>query len=402
MKAFSLTSLRVAALLAGATCSLASCSNNDETAAPVADSPYIVGGTSSSGAVYLLQSKALNTGTTSIQGQGLEAQASTYWVYVGSKYLYSFYYKQGDPGTGQSFALDADGKLAARSNIQLPSRFTTVGTFGDYAMTAVTGTTTAGVPAITVNFINAVTQAVESKTITVPNMTGSGEVPTIAGIVGVGDKFYAGLAFTKADGSATAYPDSAYVAEFDKSLNYKVYRDGRISAPTARNRSQYYSGLAKDADDNVYAFSSGYYSQNNPSGVIRILKGAAKFDPNYYCNLAAAAGGSPVFKVWPIAGDNFLLQMYTTATLTGNDARKLAIFKASTKQFTWVTGLPALANISSFGNTVLTENGQVVAPVMTTNEQPFLYSIDPATGVATKGLEVQAAAVSSVGKLALP
>jgi len=402
MSTFFTSSLRAAALLAGAALAFSSCTKDDTTdAAPVADAPYIVGGTSASGTVYLLQAKDLATGSTTIQGNGLEALASTYWVYVGDKYLYSFYYKQGDPGTGQSFALDASGKLAARSDFQLPSRFTTVGTFGDYAITAVTATTTIGAPAITVNFINAKTQAVESKTITVPNMTGSGEVPTIAGLVGVGDKFYAGLAFAKADGTATAYPDSAYVAEFDKSLNYRLFRDGRISAPTARNRSQYYSGMAKDADDNVYAFSSGYYSQNNPSGVIRILKGASKFDPSYYVNLAAASGGSPVFKVWPISGDSFLLQMYTTATLTGNDARKLAIFKASTKAFTWVTGLPALANISSFGATVLTDNGKIVVPVMTTNEQPHLYSIDPATGIATKGMEVRATAVSSVGRLAL-
>jgi hypothetical protein len=125
--------------------------------------------------------------------------------------------------------------------------------------------------------------------------------------------------------------------------------------------------MAKDAGDNVYAFSSGYYSQKNPSGVIRIQKGASKFDPNYYVNLAAASGGSPVFKVCPIADDYFLLQMYTTSTLTGNDARRLAILKASTKSFTWVTGLPALDVITSFGSNVLADNGKVIVPVVTTN-----------------------------------
>ena len=67
----------------------------------------------------------------------------------------------------------------------------------------------------------------------------------------------------------------------------------------------------------------------------------------------------------------------------------LAIFDATSKKLTFVSGLPS--NITSLGKTVFTQNGNVYIPVNVENGYPTIYRINPATAQAYKGVVVEGA-----------
>ena len=76
-------------------------------------------------------------------------------------------------------------------------------------------------------------------------------------------------------------------------------------------------------------------------------------------------------------------------------AIELAIFDATAKKLTYVTGLPA--NVSSFGKTVYTANGKVYIPVNVENEHPTIYGVNTSTAVATQGVSIDGDAVNGFG-----
>lgn len=80
-------------------------------------------------------------------------------------------------------------------------------------------------------------------------------------------------------------------------------------------------------------------------------------------------------------------------------ADKLAIFDAEEGILTNVTGLPSADVLSGFGNAPYSEDGKVYMAVTTTNSYPAVYAIDINTGVAEKGLTVEATQISGVGRL---
>jgi hypothetical protein len=56
-------------------------------------------------------------------------------------------------------------------------------------------------------------------------------------------------------------------------------------------------------------------------------------------------------------------------------------------------------DISTFGSTPFFENGLAYMPVTTTNGQPALYQINPATAAAKKGITVESESIGAAGKL---
>jgi hypothetical protein len=188
--------------------------------------------------------------------------------------------------------------------------------------------------------------------------------------------------------------------------NPRIIRDNRLSYATTRFRSQYYTNLAVDDRQNLYVFSSAYESATTkPSGVLRINAGTETFDPSYFFDIEAAADGRHLCKPYHITGDYFLLQMYTApgapvATASAPVAYKLAVFNANEKSFRWVTGLPEVDVIGSFGKKTAISDGIIYLPVVTTDgNQPAIYAIDPVTATATKGTVVTCTGIAAVGKL---
>jgi hypothetical protein len=384
---------------------------------------------SSEEATYLLQTDKLESGELTIEKSGLETESATAWLFHGNKYAYRLVYNQGNAGTGSSYALDANGNIEERSvQFEITSRFTTYGPYDKYIVTAAAGATAFKDEAgnvqqgVTFTILDTEAQTLKTKTISTENFLGTGEYTTFSGIVEVSGKLFTAVcpigvsAYGAARGvdevrTTTNYPDSVWIAIYDNINleNPKILRDNRLSYASTRYRSQYYSNIESDDKGNVYVFSSAYDSRSTKkSGVLLIKSGTEAFDKDYYFDIEAASGGNHLFKVWHITGDYFLLQMYTTETVEPmGDARKLAVFNASTKTFAWVMGLPALDAIGSLGGTAngpggtpLIDNGLVYIPIVTTDgNQPAVYAINPATATATKGLVITSSYISAVGKL---
>ena len=228
---------------------------------------------------------------------------------------------------------------------------------------------------------------------------------------------------------STQYPDSAFVAIYSgDDFNGKpvIARTGKIGFASGRMRSQYYQTIWAADNGDLYVFSPGYGRTTTtpvvnadgssfnrvqgqlPSGVVRIKAGETAFDDTYYVNLEALGNGNPMFRCWHITGDCFLLQMYSDGVdgeygmMAGTQAKRneLAVFNGAEQTLTVVTGLPEKSVLSSFG-TPCSDQGYAYIPVVTTDgAKPTIYRIDPATGVATAGLTLDACdGVSALGVL---
>ena len=384
--------------------------NPEDPEEPTQDYRYVVVATSQDG-TYILQTGDIASGQISIVGNGIETEAATAWIFYNEKYAYDLVYKQGDPAEAAAYELDASGTLKRRLNtFQMPSRYTTYGYFGDCVVTAVSVTQPDETPGLSFNLLNVNTQTITEKVIDSGNFTGNGETANLSGILEVGDKFFSGICTTPAvnaggsTGTLTAFPDSVWVGIFDKDLNYTVLRDDRLSYATGRYRSGYHTNLAKDENDNVYVFSSAYDSRTTkPSGALLIKNGETRFDPDYFFDIQSLAGGRHLFKVWHISGSYFLLQMYNTPNQTSEAIWSvLAVVDVEKKTYKEVSGLPAVESITSIGSTPYAGVGKIAVPVVSNDEYPHIYIIDPATAVATKGLEIVAEGVTAVGRLQIP
>lgn len=312
------------------------------------------------------------------------------------------------------------------------------------------------------NYLNATdgSTSTNTKDILAENYLGNGERVTMSGFVEANGKLYTSIvptgmshygvntwpqcvlnqeyvatqkggqgsgAYTPGEIPTTQIPDSAFIAIYSgDSFDEKpvIARTGKIGYASGRNRSQYMQTVWSDDDGNVYAFSGGYGRTATddastglkrakgtlPSGVVRIPKGATNFD-DYYCNLETLSGatGHPLYRCWHVGGDYFLLNNYgcsideVTSLGTKAPTGELVLFKASEKKLIAITGLPDAGIISSISDDPYIEGNYFYITVLTTEKdaKPTFYKINPQTGVAMKGLVVNANEVTTVGKVAL-
>ena len=406
----------------------------------------------------LVSSKTLDNGTVSTINNGLVNDGATQWVFYKNQYLYGLTYNQGNAGTTRSFYMNGNYDVVARSGEYAVKRFTTYGIFDKYIITASTGDGYTGyadengylpktflfsyldVPAETYT-----TNDTQEKAYLSENFLGNGEFVTLAGILEHNSKIYSaavpmGLSqygskadngkwilpgnedlvktedggsnsssYKKGELQWTQYPNECWVAIFDneKFTTKTLIKTDKISYACGRNKSQYYQTIWAADNGDIYVFSPSYAKTMDdarqqttlPAGVVRIPSGTQDFD-DYYCNLEAQSGGKSFLRCWHITGDYFLMLMYDRP-LTEEDfvANQLAIFKADSQKLTYVTGLPSAELISGFGNAPYAESGSVYMTVTTTDGNPAIYKIDPASAVAAKGFTVEATQVSGVGRL---
>ncbi|MBD1434593.1 DUF4374 domain-containing protein [Sphingobacterium sp. DN00404] len=406
--------------------STAACTKNDgpENGRESNDVEFFIAAQESDNAAYLLAVPDITKQETlSIKGQGLETDAFGSWLFPTPYIGIGLKYQKGDPGLGIGVGLGADGNIVqSGGEFQIVSRFTTYGVFQEKVLTVVGGVTVADDPNniySTFNFVDpAKNNAVTSVTKSTTNLTGNGEYATLSGVVEFGNEFLTALVpssigtSTGSGGSstgATAYPDSVWVAAYDKDLNVKrIYGDDRISAATGRHRSQYYSSISDDGKGNVYVFSPSNDASKKPAGVIRINSGTSSFDESYYWNLeneVAKTGkdGKLLFKqMYHVGGDYFILGYLIPGTnpIEGSvpNINALALVNVVDKTFKWVEGLPDFNYYPSFG-TPIAEDGKFYVPVKEVDKLPTVYIVDSATGKATKGIEVDTKTISGIGKL---
>lgn len=402
---------------------------------------------------YLLETEKLGEGTVTTVGNGLVTQSATQWIFYKDKYLYRLMYNQGNAGVTSSFKLNASGKVEERHNTYEIKRFTSYGIFGNYIITSsagALGTEYADAEGnlaqgLLFSYLNVTDEKHSSKTVLGENYLNNGEFVTLAGILEANNQIYSAvipmglskygvkaeggkyvkypeLVKTEDGGSSsssyekgelqwTQYPNEAWVAIYNNENFEKptLLKTDKISYASGRFKSQYYQTIWAAGNGDIYVFSPSYAKTMTEkvqkttldAGVVRIKKGATEFDSNYYFNIEAAAGGKSFRRCWHMTGDYFLLLMYDRP-LTEKDpvANALAIYKAEDKKFSYVTGLPAAAVTTGFGNTPYNENGITHMAVTTTDgSQPAVYLIDPVTAKATKGITVTAESISAVGKL---
>lgn len=400
---------------------------------------------------YLLTSESLDEGSVTTQGDGLETATGTTWLFYGNEYLYRLQYNQGNAGVTTSYVMNASGKVVARPNEYNITRFTTYGIYNDNIITCSSVDTETQdaegniAKGLGINYLNVKSETTRSAVIPGgENFLGNGEYVTFAGILQANGKLYTAvipmglskygvkaeggkyvvypdLVKTEDGGSSsssyqkgelqwTQYPDEAWIAIYndDNFENPTLVHTDKISYACGRNRSQYYQTIWAADNGDVYVFSPSYAKIQTdkrqqtklPSGVARIKANTTEFDPGYYFDIESVSGGQPLYRCWHITSDYFLLQMYTQG-LNGRaqGTTRLAIYKGEDKSFNYVTGLPAVDVISSFGSAPFCENGMAYVSVVTTEGDPAIYKIDPKTATAVKGLTVKAESVSAVGIL---
>lgn len=408
----------------------------------------------------LLTSSTLDEGTVTTKNNGLVNDGATYWVFFNNQYLYALTYNQGEAGGTKSYIMDSGGEIQKRSSEFHVKRFTSYGIFDKYIITSSTGDGPAEwndengyTPKVfLLSYLDPAaetftTNRTDSKAYLSENFLGNGEYVTLAGILEHDNKIYSvpvpmGLsqfgtkdqggkwvltgnedlvktesggtnssAYKKDELQWTQYPDECWVAIFDDETftSKKLIRTDKISYAAGRFKSQYYQMIWAADNGDVYVFSPSYAKTMKdarqqtklPAGVVRISRNSDDFD-DYYCNLESLTDGKSFLRTWHIKDDYFLLLMYDRPfSETGYTANRLAVFKASDKQLTYVEGLPATDLISGFGNAPYVENGLAYVTV-TFNEggnNPAIYRIDPVTATATAGLTIEATQVSGVGKL---
>lgn len=410
----------------------------------------------------ILTAPSLDQGTVTTAGNGLKNEGGTQWVFYKNLYLYNLKYNDGNAGTTQSYVIDAGLNPLKRDNEYEVQRFTTYGYYHNYIVTASTGDgdpawndANGYTPqAFLLSYLDVNNETkVEnpmSKAYLSENFLGNGEYVTLTGMEQVGDKLYSAavpmglsqygcmqkddagqylwvkpgnedLIKTESGGQGsgsydkdelqwTQYPDECWVAIFtDGTLGQKkLIRTDKISYAAGRYRSQYYQMLWRAEDGYVYVFSPSHAKTMAdprqqtalPAGVVRIDTGAEDFDPTYYHDLEAQAGGCSFLRTWYMGGEYFLLLMYDKPiTASDKTANRLAVFNTRTGTLTQVTGLPA--DVTGFGNTPYMEQGYAYTAVTTASGYPAIYKIDPALATATKGLTVEATQLTGVGKLSL-
>lgn len=378
-------------------------------------------------AEYLLITDNLEEGDLSIAGNGLELEQSGYtWISNDDPSVaIGLIYQQGDPGIGLGYNLNEDGELNELGQFQITSRFTSYGFFNNMALTSVGGQTPVDEQGnvlldkdgnersdgVTFNLIDLENDlALQERTITTLDMVHKGEQATLSGILDIGNgEFLTGLVVSSpkdpeaGGGGSTGviqYPDSVWVAKYDADLNLKqIYRDDRISYASGRFKSQYYSQIGIADDGNVYVFS-GSFDENTtlPAGALRINKGADSFDGNYYFNIEEKAGYR-FRKVYHITQDYFLLELYNDKEVSSSGAAtQYGVVKMEDQTFNWVSGIPSKESITGTGLPASHE-GKLYFPITAEGQDPAIYSIDPVSGTATKGISVKATNIRAVSVL---
>lgn len=441
---------------------LFACSDDETTTTPPpaaseAASAYVIAGqTAGAGgtAAYLVTSASLDSGRVSTVGNGFETDytSATTWIFFGHDYLYRLAYNYGTAGTTAAYYLDSEGKIRQRPKEYNILNFTTYGIYGNKIIAADASSATdtkdeAGNAAYGIHFsvIDVEAETTSTRTLITEDFLGNKERVMFSGLLEANGKIYTAvvplglspygvaaggvlpgnedLVNTTAGGSGggqyeagtltnTQYPDECWVAVFDDDSfsNPTLIKTDRLSWAAGRMRSAYYQTIWAADNGDVYVFSPSYAKSNTDprqqtrhnSGVMRIRKGETAFDNTYApFDIEEASGGHPLFRCWHVAGDCFLLQMYTQGlNVQGKGTTRLALFNGESRQFRYVEGLPDPDVISSFSKMPYTENGLCYMTVVTTDGAlPTVYAIDPATARATPGLTVEADEIGAVGKL---
>lgn len=387
--------------------------------------PYFIAAKTDNGTEYVMQATSLTAGDLDIRHNILELPQSEYtWVFNGHDAI-GMVYQQQFAGLGYGLRWTSDeAPLSQLGEFRIDTRFSNYGFFNGQLVTSVGGQVSADGKrndGATFAFWNITSDGIKqdasrTRTLWTEDLTGNGQQITFSSIVDNGDGTFLTAMVQSAfhqtgtgDGSSVGevkYPDSVWVARMDADLNVlHVYRDDRISYAAGQYRSQVLQEVFRADDGTVYVFSNAFNTATtHKAGALRILKDADEFDKDYYFDLQTPAGGYKFRRVWHMTGSKFLLEIYNEQNInTITVGHQFALVDMAEKKFTWVTGLPAKNLITSgaeTGGVPMFADGVIYLPITQFGQDACIYTIDPETAVATKGITLRGVTeVRTLGKL---
>lgn len=382
--------------------------SNKDNSSETAEEQYVIASSDSENA-YLLTTTNIEDGSISAQNS-LQVIGDPSWYFANDVAAYGFIYRQGDPGTTQSFGLNEEGELKKRNEIDFNVSIQSKGMVDDEIYVEYSSRNHEE-PEATFYIINPLTQGVNGPiTINTEELANNGEYAYITAVTGYKDKVLVGFRTIKAgsDGDednlfGSDFNDHTNIAVFNKELELEnvIEDSGRTGIIAGQSRATAETGIEPVENGDVYVFSSALDAENVPSGILKIKDGNWDFDEDYFFDISDASGGYKLYRTYYAGNDKFVVQMFTdanTASASPEDTRnKFAVVDVKTEDFTWVDGVPN--GILNIGEPYADKsNGEVVFPIET-DGYPKLYSVDVESAQMNEGLEIKAEGVKGIGKL---
>lgn len=392
---------------------LTSCSDDDDSTGNTgsnAPEQYVIAATSEDNS-YLLTTEDVSQGELSIVGDGLQVVGTPSWYFYGDEAAYSFVYRQGDPGTTQSYILNDQGNLEPREPIDLQVSIQSKGIIGNQMFVQYSSRNYEE-PVATFYKINGKNQAVSGPfTIDTEALANNGEYAYITDIAEYKGQVLVGYRTIKAGSDEgddlfdSDFNNSTKIAVFneDLELQQRIIDDsGRTGNVAGQQRSQGETGIEPVENGDVYVFSSAIDVTDVPSGILRINNGTMEFDDDYFFNISEVSGGYKLYRTYYVGDNTFVLRMFSeqnVASATPNDQRnRFAVVNVAQETFDWVTGLPE--NVIGIGDPYIDKDNQnqMVFPIETQGN-PQLYILNPFVHTMKPGAVIEAEGISAVGKL---
>ena len=394
--------------------SIFSCSSDDSSSGEltVNGTKYVASYWLSDYTQYILDFNStdqLMTGEISAKGVGIEQNGSCFPVQN------TFFALSTDDDGSVSFNLNSAGKLVQGGKLAFESSYA-VGYTDDKKMINIGATWDGSSSDYELMIYNPATVSIDGRKFNDFSVNPENKKilywPTGAAVSG--DKLFVPV-YTKdvSDGTNKVLSSDAVVRVYKyPSLEYvSTIKDTRTAAI-----GMYYTntGIVQTESGDVYTFSSnaragGYPVTAVSSGVLRIKKGDAKFDPGYFFDIEASTLKGKVLAAYPVGGEKVFISYITKDTdavspvysfLRTNTLFKSAILDLSAKTIVQVTGLPDHGGDEFFGlGSMFVENGKAYKSFVTGTEAR-VYQIDIATGTVKAGALIKEGLyLPAIGKL---
>lgn len=405
----------ILSLLFGGFLLLASCSSDDNNDGKADDNPfaeeqYMVVATDSENS-YLMTVTDIAEGSISPNSSNsLMVMGTPTWYFAEDIAAYGFIYRQGDPGTTQSFALNHEGKLQSRNEINLTVSIQSRAFINDKIYVEYSSRNYLQ-PTATFYKIDPYTQAVSGPfTINTEEIAGNGEYAYLTDIAAVNDDILVAFRTIRAgsDGNeddlfASDFNDHTRIAVLNQDLELqKVITDtGRTGNIAGQFRGGAETGIEVTDNGNVYAFASALDGEGVDSGVLKLNTDTMEFDEDYFFNISEASGGYKLYRSYYVGGNTFVLRMFTDAGIASASPdytrTKFAVVNVVDQTFDWVANVPS--GILEIGEPFVDKSKKEVVVPIETSGYPKLYIINTQTAQMTEGLEIKAEGLTGVGKL---
>ncbi len=350
----------------------------------------------------------------------VQAAGDRTWTFFGSDVVYGFLYNQGDASTTLSYILDStSGTVEERNELALNISAQTRGVAGDYVYFVYSdrlSDTSASQYAYFYK-VDPETDASTEYTVATDDLLEEGEAAYFTDVAEYEGYMIAGARSISSSSFTSDYYNSTYVVVFDEDLSVKqvISDSGRTGFVAGQKYSQGETGLEVVDDGDLYVFSSGQTSYavadsiTIPSGILKINAGDFTFDEDYFFNITDASDGYNLFRTYYLGGTSFAVLMYpgTNSNATfGVSADRFAIVDVSAETFTWVSNFPEASGEDddpfSIGTPYVdSDNSRLLVPVTTSDDENYIYAIEPSEATTEELCSVTAESVKAVGKLTI-